>query len=517
MNSSNEFNSLTKDLSFKELCTGLRPYHYVLGAFLLMSHFLAVYACATTDTSTYAKLFEYAAFISALAIACFVIFLLIRYYEKRRDSHPVIVTGPEGLTKPQDVDAQFFDAVHPIFAADDLKWESIKRIDILAHVGVEHVVDISNKLGQLKPQKEKVQINLLIRHPTVESKSRFKRLETIRTFVDKHKFDFNVRTYSAPPSFRCLFAEYVGTTANRQNLIAFYKWTPLKSTKAFGKYRLYGDNHEFAIAGKDLFQHYWGKSNLHTIVFDFDDTLVDTTSIQVDAWIQTIAKKEWEQHLKEAIKKNLQQTEKIQKDMTRIFLEKQLARDIFETIFETEGDLDYDEFNEARYTKRAELTEERVDFYPSAINTLKKLSERYQMVIVSSTSEELILRVLEKYRITNLFSFIFGKESPSFEWNESILDKSRQYIKISNMLGIPLERMIVVGDSNNDYKSASLLGITFIEARMNAAKHGLRTLINLEDGERLEFSFGEFTSGGFEKELENAETKVDNYFTELFN
>ena len=36
------------------------------------------------------------------------------------------------------------------------------------------------------------------------------------------------------------------------------------------------------------FNHLWGKNEIHTVVFDFDDTLVDSINIQVKAWVYSI-------------------------------------------------------------------------------------------------------------------------------------------------------------------------------------------------------------------------------------
>ncbi len=62
-------------------------------------------------------------------------------------------------------------------------------------------------------------------------------------------------------------------------------------------------------------------------------------------------------------------------------------------------------------------------------------------------------------------------------------NKSKLIIKHSKNSGIPLDRMVFVGDNNTDYGSAKLLNVFFIEARVVGKKYGTGSLITYKDGD----------------------------------
>jgi phosphoglycolate phosphatase-like HAD superfamily hydrolase len=119
---------------------------------------------------------------------------------------------------------------------------------------------------------------------------------------------------------------------------------------------------------------------------------------------------------------------------------------------------------------------------PNVIADIQELNSKYQLVIVSATSDELIQNVLKKHRLSGFFSYVFGRDSPLRAWS-SVERKSQNFIKLSTMLGIPLERMIFIGDSDADYRAAKQLALPFIENSFNAGRYGRLSLIR-EQGPR---------------------------------
>src|SRR5262249_18097709 len=94
----------------------------------------------------------------------------------------------------------------------------------------------------------------------------------------------------------------------------------------------------------------------------------------------------------------------------------------------------------------------------------------------------MVHRVLLKHDIGS-FSYVYGR-NPSRknqEWRE-VEAKSQLFVRLSSMLGIPLERMIFVGDSDSDYRAATQLGIPFIENTFNANMCNRSSLVVSSDG-----------------------------------
>jgi phosphoglycolate phosphatase-like HAD superfamily hydrolase len=116
------------------------------------------------------------------------------------------------------------------------------------------------------------------------------------------------------------------------------------------------------------------------------------------------------------------------------------------------------------------------------LSDIEKLSGHYRLVIVSAASEEMVHRVLLKHDI-GLFSYVFGRNPTRVnqEWRE-VETKSQLFVRLSSMLGVPLERMVFVGDSEADYRAATQLGIPFIENAFNARGCGMESLITSSDG-----------------------------------
>ena len=121
----------------------------------------------------------------------------------------------------------------------------------------------------------------------------------------------------------------------------------------------------------------------------------------------------------------------------------------------------------------AATVEQAVPFH-ALTQHLARLQEEYQLVIVSATAEQSIRKVLNKHDL-NFFSYIFGKEA-LHGWKD-IEGKTPTFVRASNMLGVPLERMAFVGDSEADFRAARQLGLKFIESRLNARSFGRESLI----------------------------------------
>jgi phosphoglycolate phosphatase-like HAD superfamily hydrolase len=194
--------------------------------------------------------------------------------------------------------------------------------------------------------------------------------------------------------------------------------------------------------------------------------------------------------------------------LTEIFLDEQTESQILNRLFHSQvSDKALNFIRANRLRIREQLTEsESVPIQP-LLNDVGKLVGKYRLVIVSAASEELVSRVLLKHEI-GYFSYVFGRNSSRIdhEWRE-IENKSRLFIRLSAMIGVPLERMIFVGDSDADYRAAKQLSVPFIENTVNARRLGRQSLIKSAIGEH------EVISGKKPGELIEKIGKIENAMT----
>jgi phosphoglycolate phosphatase len=303
--------------------------------------------------------------------------------------------------------------------------------------------------------------------------------------------------------------------------LSSYVWEPLKKTQASDYSIVIHDDsqNENEIVKVFLFNfnHLWGKNNLHTVVFDFDDTLIDTYKIQISAWVETILKLNSlgeieEKYFSKELKEKINSKDNLKKYVEKVFDEKQFARSIFETLFPKlpeEISKKYWELVEnMRFEKRQALTLKKAKPFPHALEVLKYLKGKYQLVIISSTSEGLIQAFLQKHNLLEYFSFILGKEGPILKWTE-IQYKAKLMIKLSKMIGISLGRMVYIGDNNADYLSSKQLNISFIEARFKS------TSLITYDPQDEQVYFTEYSENNFSNLIDRIERRIRNSELEL--
>lgn len=252
------------------------------------------------------------------------------------------------------------------------------------------------------------------------------------------------------------------------------------------------------------FGHYWGRHQVHTLIFDFDDTLFQTTSAQVKGWVSAITK---------SLKDSLISVEDLQRDvarvaasevaltekMTAIFLDEQQEKRIFDRIFQKTKMPSAERLSAIRSVRqgvREVETEKSATAIPDVAGHVRNLTTDYQLVIISATSEKTIYSVLRTNRL-DVFPYVFGKEA-THTWT-NIEGKSPAFVRAANMIGVPFSRMVFVGDSDADFRTAKQLGLKFIESRFNAARYGRETLVSSrEQGDEL------YVVGG----LENADLRA---------
>jgi phosphoglycolate phosphatase-like HAD superfamily hydrolase len=163
---------------------------------------------------------------------------------------------------------------------------------------------------------------------------------------------------------------------------------------------------------------------------------------------------------------------KLTEHVKKIFFEQQLAVRIFDEIFTDKlPDELKNELHQQRFTFRQNQMK-TVRMFPHAAEVIRKLSQKYNLVIISATDEDIIKDYLARPELNtnsrplyDCFKYVFGKREHDFNW-QNIDRKSQLIHKITSIIGVPVERMVYVGDNNGDFVASRRINIDFIEARL---------------------------------------------------
>jgi len=330
--------------------------------------------------------------------------------------------------------------------------------------------------------------------------------------------DVEIRFYESLPVYRCVLCAL--TSGEKKCLISSYMWLPQFKTMAYSFSFVLDEKTQRTENGilydlsKSWFNHYWGNSEIHTIIFDFDDTIVKTFDIQIEAWSQTIIKllenKDIElDSCSNEICSAVNNYNELKQYVKRVYVEHQMASPIFNTLFpnitNNEGSK-RQKIEEFRFKERQKLTIERSVLIENAASTIRSLKEKYQLVIISATSESLIKGILKKHGIDDCFSMILGKHGPKPDW-ENIYEKANLMIKLTKLVGIGLDRMVFIGDNDSDYRSAKQIQVKFIECRVIAKEENIGSMIRYIEQEN-EVYFDSYSVSQFETLLEKINNRL---------
>jgi phosphoglycolate phosphatase-like HAD superfamily hydrolase len=406
---------------------------------------------------------------------------------------------------------------------EEISLDNIECIYVYCHIGRTLIHSLYDLIVNTNFNSKPPLIKILMREPYSEDKERYSLIFfTIINDIERWQrknIPVELRFYESFPNQRGIVCVY--KDESRKSILSSYVWRPLEKTQA-ANYSIFiqddfKNQNELVQGFLSNFKHLWGEHNLHTIIFDFDDTLVNTFEIQISVWTETIiylfSNNEIEhKYCNEELIKNISKPDNLKAYIRKIFNKEQLSRPIFEALFpELPEDVDkkYWELIESmRFEKRQILTLKEAEPFKNVEEVLEYLKGKYQLVIISSTSESLIQAFLQKKKLLHYFSFILGKEGPILKWTE-IQYKAKLMVKLSKMIGISLGRMVYVGDNDADYNSSKQLNINFIEARFKRSSS-----INYSSKDKPVF-FTKYTVGEFSKMLDQIERKIKSNELEL--
>lgn len=183
--------------------------------------------------------------------------------------------------------------------------------------------------------------------------------------------------------------------------------------------------------------------NIDSIIFDLDGTLWDSVEGVCNAWNTALSK---------------------YPDIQRVLTIEDLQgcmglkmSDISEKLFpEVDGEIRDKALKECCYTEESYLAEHGGKLFPRLEETLKKLSEKYKLFIVSNCQDGYIQCFFKAHKLDKYFT--------DFEcWGVTGLSKgeNNKMIIERNHLKNP----IFVGDTKMDAESAKVAGIPFVYAR----------------------------------------------------
>lgn len=397
---------------------------------------------------------------------------------------------------------------------DSLDFSDIKEIKILAHTGnilvdsLRIALNSSSFRGNSPPK-----IKILLKDPLSEHPDRRDKIvrtyDSIESFY-KYRQDISVeiRFYSSLQTFRGIFVTH--NDNKRDCFFSAYNWTKtydnitkcsFLTTKAVPKGFVWrgesGQEPDFLQITENWFNYLWGPGIIHTIAFDFDDTLFTTYNDHIEAWEKAIYKIYESNpdvlHLFEPILKGLvKSNSSLQNYVVEKFLEYNNADEIAAHIFQNDNNFKnfMEMINEFRYDHRmskvlsrdSSITEKNINqrLIPHVLENLLKLREiGYTLFVTSLTDEMLIEKVLTKSNLESLFTGILGRSDYNFKKNLELSAKESLLLKVCSLCGIPTYRLLYIGDHRNDIIAARHVGASFAEARLIEPQQS--HIINIHD------------------------------------
>lgn len=370
---------------------------------------------------------------------------------------------------------------------DKLEIDEFDEIILMAHTGKNSLSLLRTKLTEKTNFRNNIKIKIILKNPYSETSDRLGVIQShINTFINDvnsiNNISVEIRYYNGLPYFHGLLCKYKDFK-DYYSYVSYYKWENHK-TKACKSGKLITDNtNELFLTAKSWFEHLFSKEKLHTIIFDLDDTIINSYDSQINSWV-FLLESIFDNNELTKFRKNLKleiTEQNFRRKIKEIFLKTTKTDERWAYLFNNISNDDIKELEEIRFKERTELTTNKAELFTDCKYTLEQLSKTYNLVIISSTSEDIIRKILDTHELNSYFSLYLGKDN-EIDKLSTVEDKTPYLIKISNLVGIPFNRMLFVGDSQTDYKSSKQLNIKFVSANMIAKELGIGTFIREHNG-----------------------------------
>ena len=412
---------------------------------------------------------------------------------------PIVISGQERTASflgKEHEQYLFFKKFSAFRFMEQIELRNIRTIKILCFTGKFLLVAVEKKLQELIEIREKegrditLEICIFIKHPESESLRRSLQIEATVAKIQMLRDDYDVNIgyffYEGLPNYRGIVCK--DRKGKRFAYLSSYEWLPQKNQAA--PYAiLVNDSPEEESPLITMFEswlaHYQGKSEgkIHTLIFDFDDTLAPTMHIQVKAWMAAIESALTTgyisvEDLSPAIQQVRDDEQTYYNCLQKIFIQHQIAEKIIAAIL---PDMQNEEIkkiiDEERFSIRKRLLMAEGKLFDGVADKLSALQHKYHIAVVTATSGKLVRRFLRKEKVEHCFTLILGKYDPKSQWDR-FENKAALLLQVSGQLGVPLDRFVYIGDNLSDYIACKQVGIQFIEAAQTAKMIGRETLIN---------------------------------------
>lgn len=369
----------------------------------------------------------------------------------------------------------------------------VVAIDIFGHTGAIIIQSLLNQLEHDEAVKQRymcMDIRILLRSPGSEIGKRATRINDIQKRIKDLQDDgfsrLQLHFYENLPTFRSVICTRKSPRENQRLAYLSFYYFPFNSiSKKYPEALVIDEKntgkHHMIEVVNSWFEYFWAKNKeqvrpLHTLILDFDDTIVNSHAIQIEAWVDLVKESNLDSgYFTPSFKDILEDEAELRLRISKVFFEQQDAMKILPEIFTGLEESKINELHQRRFELRVEKMRQpgAVKLFPNFMQTAASLARRYNLIIVSATDEMEIINYLKRvtfetgpYRtLLHCFQYVFGKREPVFDWS-NMKRKSQLIIKIIKILGVPIERMLYIGDNYGDFKSARDIGLTFVEARL---------------------------------------------------
>jgi len=391
-----------------------------------------------------------------------------------------------------------------------LNWDHVTQVSIIAHTGRSLYTAFDAFIRKERLSLPAASVRVLTRSASSETRDRSRQIGVTSDEVATRRgngLNIEHRFYHTLPWLRGYLIEC--DNKERKALIGFYRWSQAWTSEAAPFYVPVEDSEEQRDPLLELchswFEHHWGETDLHTIVFDFDDTLFRTMSIQVEAWASAIEARLKSKRLSandleaESVRPVAHDPVEFRKVLRNVFVTYEAAKDIMSFLLPNLSQDERDKLDADRFEERVRLTESAQPF-TGVLEAIERLKSNYHLAIVSATSEKMISDALDRKHIRKHFSVVLGKLSDAPEI-EKVSSKACLLLKLSNLTGVSFDRMVFVGDNQSDHLAARQVGIPFVESRVAAIEAGLSSFVRYDPGEKPTF-FSSYTDDSLKTRLE---------------
>lgn len=387
--------------------------------------------------------------------------------------------------------------------------EGVVMIKILGHTGrtIFSALDSFARLRHEAGLHDSVHAHLLLRDEGVETSKRRDQITTaikiIKRLNDQYEWLYiEFRFYSAIQTLRGAIVELDNGT--KSTYFSAYHWHlpdpgmighamshPIK-TKAVKWSSIITkecqekpEHNELALLLENWFDYYWGPGIIHTVAFDFDDTIIDTYKEKIEAWVfainETIKKYGPTIYFLPEFTLCYGPTENDKFKCVKNIVDKYPGKDeILQQVLKDDTPstiMDDLEKKRSSYRYNALFPRNKTEEVLSALinnklfhgvkSALERLNWRgYSLAIASLTDEERIEKALKIANIPCIDTIVGKSQYKNRELSKYLPEKIFLIRKIANLAGIPVNRVLYIGDHHRDEHAANEVGASFIHARL---------------------------------------------------